>query len=343
MGEPLKAAIVGLGWWGRQIVDSLSGSELVTIVRVVEPAIEQAQAFASARGLAVDEELDAALVDDDIRAVIVATPHLLHEAQVLASAAAGKHVFCEKPLALESGAARRMLNACVERGLALGVGHERRFEGALERAAEMARSGELGTLLGVECNWSHDLFAGAGRSTWRQDSRQAPAGTLTALGVHITDYFQSVMGPVARVRAVSSHRSADFPADDVLSVQFEFENGCSGSMTNLATTPFYSRISLFGDRGWVEARETSNVDVAEPALLTWRGSDGEIHTRTYAHSNTVRANIEQWAASALGLGTYRFTDAELIHNVEILESIVRSAATGETVAVRRELGDTPGD
>lgn len=228
-----------------------------------------------------------------------------------------------------------MLAACRSRGLTLGVGHERRFEGALEQAATMAVSNELGTILHVECNWSHNLFAGPTRSHWRQDSRQAPAGTLTALGVHITDYFQSVVGPVARVRAVTSHRSVDFPSNDVISVQLEFESGVAGMMSNLATTPFYSRISLFGDRGWVEVRETSNVDVPEPAVVTWRGMDNVIHTRTHAHTNTVRANLDQWATTALGRGTYRFTDSELVHNVEILEAIVRSAKTGKVVTVAR--------
>jgi predicted dehydrogenase len=333
---PLNTAIFGLGWWGRQIVDSLSGSELVSLVRAVDPAVEAAAAFAADRGLALDSEPDDVLADTSIEAVIVATPHLLHEEQVLAAARAGKHVFCEKPLALEPAAARRMVSACRDRGLTLGVGHERRFEGALERASEMARSGELGTLLHVECNWSHNHFAGAAKAGWRQDSRQAPAGTLTALGVHITDYFQSVAGRVEKVRAVTSHRSADFPSDDVLSVQFEFESGCRGSMTNLATTPFYSRISLFGDRCWVEAVETSNPDVPDPAVLTWRGMDGEIHTRTYRHTNTVRANIDQWAAAALGGGTYRFLDHELVHNVEILEAIVHSAVNGKAVTVGPE-------
>ena len=329
----LQAAIVGLGWWGRQIVSSLAESEIVSIVRAVEPRVEESAEFAEAHGLLLGDNLEEALTDEAVQAVIIATPHALHEEQVIAAAGSGRHVFCEKPLALSSAAARRMVEACQQGGLRLGVGHERRFEGALEEARRMILDEEIGNLLHLECHWSHNLFTQSEASEWRRDPRQAPAGTLTALGVHITDYFQSVAGPVAELTATSANRSPDYPGDDVLTVQFRFRSGATGTLTNLATTPFYSRITVFGDRGWVEAREYSNVDVPEDATLEWHTTDGEAHNRTFPPTNTVKANIEQWAAAALGIGRYRFSDEQLVHNIEILEAIVESADTGGPVAI----------
>lgn len=328
----LRVAVVGLGWWGRQLVTGLAGSDLVTVTDAVDPDTESAVDFASAHGLELHTGIDDVLADEAIDGVLIVTPHTLHERQVLAAAQAGKHVFCEKPLALDSDAARRMLTACRSRGLVLGVGHERRFEGAFEKVASMVVSGDLGTLLHVECNWSHNLFADA-PVTWRQDPAQAPAGTLTALGVHMTDFFQSVAGPVVAVRAIANHRSAKFGGDDVITIQFEFASGVTGTLTNLATTPFYSRVTVFGDEGWVEAREWSNVDIPEPALLMWRGLDAEIHTRTFASTNSVRANIDAWARAATQGDEYRFTDDQLVHNVQILEAIVASARSGSVVTI----------
>ncbi|MDH4117401.1 MAG: Gfo/Idh/MocA family oxidoreductase [Acidimicrobiia bacterium] len=325
----LRCAVVGLGWWGRQIVDSVAGSEHLEVVIAVDPAAEPDTA--SSRGLALVADMNAAV--DSVDAVIVATPHTLHPAQVMEAAAAGKHVFCEKPLALNAADARRMVETCREAGVILGVGHERRFEGAMEEVARLAGDGALGELLFLECNWSHDLFARNPASTWRRDPSQAPAGTLTALGVHITDFFQSVAGPVVEVKAISSHRSSTFPGDDVLSVQFRFARGALGVLTNLASTPFYSRLAVFGDAGWAEVKEISNVDIPDPATLTWTGSNGVVHVREFPHTNTVRANLEQWARTIEGSAVYRFSDAELIHNVEILEAIVRSAETGLTQSV----------
>lgn len=195
----------------------------------------------------------------------------------------------------------------------------------------MARNGELGSLLHVDCNWSHDLFTRSQKPTWRQDPAQAPAGTLTALGIHITDYLISVCGPIAEVRALTADRSQRFPGEDIVTIQLRFEAGMTGVITNLAATPFHSRISVFGDEAWVEARENSNVDVPEPAILTWRGLDWETHSRTFAASNTVRANLDQWAAAILHGDDYRFTDEQLVHNVEVLEAIVRSAAADGSV------------
>ena len=327
----LNAAVIGLGWWGKQIVTSLSDSDVIAVRRGVDVNLDGVRDFAAVQGFGLGDSYDDVLADKDIDAVILVTPHALHEGQVLAAAAAGKQVFCEKPFALSSEAARRMLAACQQAGLkAVGIGHERRFEPALEAMKNHLDSGDFGTLIHIECNWSHNNFtkASTGGSSWRKDAKQAPLGTLTALGVHITDYFQSLAGPVAH------SRSDLFPGNDVVTVQFTFESGVTGFMCNIATTPFHSAIKVFGDKGWGEARENSNVDIPEPATLTTRWLDEELTTQTYASQNTVKANLEQWAHAAQGNGDYRFTPDHLLHNVEILQAIVTSAETGEEVEVR---------
>ena len=143
------------------MVTSLEGSEVVDVTDAVEPRISDAESFAVEHDIGLHGSLEEVLSSDDIDGVLIATPHKLHEQQVIASAEAGKHVFCEKPLALDAEAARRMIAACSERELTLGIGHERRYEGAMEAMAAMSSSGELGELLHLECNWSHDLFARA--------------------------------------------------------------------------------------------------------------------------------------------------------------------------------------
>lgn len=333
----LNAAVVGLGWWGKQIVTSLAGSEKITVRRGVDVNVDAARGFADAQGIALGDSYDDVLADDAIDAVILVTPHALHEEQVLAAAAAGKQIFCEKPFALSGDAAKRMLDACDKAGLkAVGIGHERRFEPALEAVKGHLDAGDFGTLIHIECNWSHNNFtkASTAGSSWRKDSKQAPLGTLTALGVHITDYFQSLAGPVATLRATATHRSDLFPGNDVVAVQFGFESGVTGFMCNIATTPFHSAIKVFGDKGWGEARENSNVDIPEPATLTTRWLDEELTIQTHQAQNTVRANLEQWADAAAGRGDYRFTRDQLLHNVEILEAIVASAESSDEVRVR---------
>src|SRR5262245_52099619 len=131
----IRCALVGYGWWGRTIASRCRPSNEVAIALVVDPS-EASRAAAVEAGLEAAASLDAALADPSFDAVILATPHSLHEAQVTAAAGAGKHVFCEKPLGLTLASAARSIEACRQAGAVLGIGHERRFEPAIRRLME---------------------------------------------------------------------------------------------------------------------------------------------------------------------------------------------------------------
>lgn len=324
----IRAAVVGLGWWGQRIWSSLQGSERIEIVHGVDVTFDHLGEFAERSGLSLTDSYDEVLGDSSVDAVILTTPHGLHEEQVVAAAGAGKKIFCEKPLALNGASARRMMEACTARGILLGIGHERRYEPAMIEVKRMVDDGEIGTLRHLEVNWSYSLVAGAATAAWRQDPAQAPAGLMTAVGVHMTDYLQSIAGPVARLNATLRRHREDRPSDATLSVQFDFASGATGYMCNIGPTPYYQRITLFGDEGWVEHTETAHIQDPDPALVTWRGQDEEIWSRTFDPIDQVRANLEAWAAAVEDGADYKFTDAQKVHNVEILEAIVNSTESG---------------
>jgi len=170
----LNAAVVGLGWWGKQIVTCLADSDRIDVVRGVDVNLETARDFAAAHGLELGDSYDDVLADPAVDAVILVTPHLLHEEQVLAATAAGKQIFCEKPFALDADAARRMLAACDEKNIVVGIGHERRFEPALEALKRhLDDGGELAVLLVLEADiaWVDAVLVerlGAGRMIGKQ-------------------------------------------------------------------------------------------------------------------------------------------------------------------------------
>ena len=329
----IRAAVVGLGWWGQRIWTSLQGSERIEVVRGMDVTFDHLGEFAERSGLALTRSYEEVLGDPAVDAVILTTPHGLHEEQVLAAAAAGKQIFCEKPLALHGAAARRMMEACTAQGLLLGIGHERRYEPALIEVKRMVDDGEIGALRHLDVNWSYNLMAAAQTPAWRQDPVQAPAGLMTAVGVHVTDYLQSIAGPVARLHATLRRHREDRPSDATLSVQFDFASGATGYMCNIGPTPYYQRFTFYGDTGWVEHTETAHIQDPEPALVTWRGLDEEIYTRTFNPIDQVRANLEAWAAAVEDGAAYKFTDAQKVHNVEILEAIVKSTESGRTETV----------
>ncbi len=143
----LRTAQIGLGWWGSQVTKVLKGSSKIEIVCGVDPALAIAERYTQAHGLPVYPDFQTVLDDPSVEAVILTIPHRLHEDALLRATAAGKQVFCEKPLALEVASARRMIAACDRAGIVLGIGHERRFEPAWEEMKRMADAGERAPLL----------------------------------------------------------------------------------------------------------------------------------------------------------------------------------------------------
>ena len=167
--------MVGLGWWGRKMVAVLEGAKAhLDVVCAVEPA-PGAEDFCAEHGLKLIRDLADALRDPEVEAVILATPHSLHEEQIEDAVAAGKHVFCEKPLAMTKAGAEKAVALCSEAGLVLGMGHERRFEPPIAEMLAAAAEGRLGRLLQVEANFSHDKFLSLDPSNWRLKANQAPA------------------------------------------------------------------------------------------------------------------------------------------------------------------------
>jgi predicted dehydrogenase len=327
----IRAAVVGLGWWGRTIVERLQGSKKLRVVRAIDVRPEAAEAFAAEHGLPVFPSLDGALADPEVEAVILATPHSLHHSQVLAAAAAGRHVFCEKPLALTSAHAREMVHACRARGLVLGIGHERRFEPALIEAKGLIEAGALGTIMHIEANFSHDKLAGVPAGDWRASKVDSPVPAITGMGIHLTDAFIHMIGEVAEVHTLTARRVLEAAGGDVASVQMRFASGATGFLNCILLTPLYLRLAVFGSKAWVEVRNASHPDTPGPSTLTLCRAGGAPETRRFEWTDTVRANLEAFADAIEGRAGYPFTDAELIANIAVLEALCESADTGRPV------------
>src|SRR5476649_2978841 len=177
----ISTAIVGLGRWGRKLVEASLGHERIGIVRAVEADIEGARNFCAKHHLELGDNLDAVLADRGIDAVLLATPHSLHPAQVTACATARKQVFCEKPLALRRADAARMFKACRDAGVTLAVGHNRRFWPSMRALREIVAGGELGTILHIEGHNSNENSQGI-TAGWRLLPSESPGGGLTGAG-----------------------------------------------------------------------------------------------------------------------------------------------------------------
>jgi predicted dehydrogenase len=323
----LDVAVVGLGWWGRNIVGLLTGSERLRPVLGVDPE-PAGREWALGQGLAATADLREALNDPGIDAVLLCSPHRFHAEQIVAAAEAGKHVFCEKPFTTTVAEADVALDAVRTAEVALGIGHERRFEPPVMELQERCRSGDLGIPLVFEGNFSQDKFLSLPPDNWRLSPALAPVGPLSATGIHLVDLAVSILGEPTEVWARLSTRATTFGNGDTLSVTLGFDSGATGSITAILTTPFIGRICVLGSEGWMEIRDRSHPENPAGWDVTTVRRGGEREERVVAPNAAVRDNLERFAAAIEGEGSYPMTTAEIRSTVRAFEAITRSALSG---------------
>ena len=321
----IDAAIVGIGRWGKNFVESIQGkSERIRFVRGVDASPSMLREFAARHELPLCSDLAEALADPAIKAVVLTTPHSLHRPMVEAAARAGKQVFCEKPLALNSADAAAMIEACRRAGVVLGVGHNRRLWPSMQALKKIAHSGELGEILHIEGHFSNqhsDNTAG----TWRDSPAESPGGGMTGAGLHILDAFVNIVGPVKRVRGQLVVKKPPPVPRDVASVLVEFANGVSGMMATVRASPFYWRVHVFGDKASAES-------VDEHELLVHR-SNAKPERVVLEPVDALREELEVFADAIQGFREFPVTAADMLATVGAFEAVVQALDTGETVTL----------
>ena len=334
--QPVRIAVIGYGWWGKTITRTLGASTLVSVKLVVEPdAVVRAAAVADgvAAGFAVAERFEVALADAGIDAVVLCTPHKAHAAQIAAAAAAGKHVFCEKPLCLTYADAAAAVAACTAAGVVLGIGHERRFEPAVvELRARIAR-GDIGNVLQIEANFSQDKFLAMAPDNWRLSNEHAPVGPLSATGIHLVDLAVAILGPAESVWARLATRGSNFENGDTLGIMLAFPGGANALISAMLATPFEGRLAVYGSRGWIEVRDRTHPE--NPSgwdVATCLAGQNRETVFVPPHAS-VRANLEAFAGAVGGAAPYPVSPREMLANVAALEAIMRSTGSGRVEAV----------
>ena len=328
----LGVAVVGLGWWGRIVSDLLATHPKFRLVMGVDPSAEAA-GFARERRIALSGDYESAIRSSDVQGVVLCTPHSLHADQIVRAAQAKKHVFCEKPLSLSRADVLRAVDACNANKVVLAVGHEKRFEPPIQEVTRLARSGELGTLLQIEANFSQDKFLSLPADNWRLSSREAPAGPMTATGIHLLDLSVALLGPAERAFASARQLGSQLVNGDTLGVLVSFRSGANALLSAMLATPFVGRFAVFGSRGWAEVRDKAHPEAPEGWTLATCFRGGKPQARDYPPARAVLANLEAFADAAEGRAPYPVPQEQMIANISALEAIFRSAGSGRVETV----------
>ena len=334
----INAAIVGLGRWGQNLVDSVQGkSAKIRFVAGVLRHPEKARQYAERQGLTLYDDYHKVLADPAIDAIVLATPHTIHAEQVLAAAKAGKPVFTEKPFTLTSQSAAEAVRVAAQNKVTVGVGFNWRFQPALQEIRAMLNDGRLGKLLHIEGNFCGPSVYRFGKEHWRQQRDEGPAGGMTGRGVHVVDAMLYLAGQVDTVYAQSYRLALDYGIDDTTSMLFRFKSGTTAYLGTVIATAETWRMQVFGSKGWAEVGDVEHLTTWQMKVCFVDPQNLTTHRKpqlvTFPQVSTERAELENFADAVREGRPLAVAGGDEVHGVAVLEAILESARSGAIVAV----------
>jgi predicted dehydrogenase len=333
----IRAAIIGLGRWGRSLAGSIAGnSGDIRFVVAYTRTRAGAEDFCREQEIALADSYETILKRGDVDAVVLATPHSQHETQALAAIAAGKHVFVEKPLTLDLQSARHIAEAARKAGLVLAVGLNRRFHPSFIELRTRATEGRLGRIVALVAQHTTSTAQFVPLDNWRAAAGEAPGGAFTAVGVHSLDQMIALAGPVREVHCVTA-RNYPGHSDDTTTAMLQFESGASGLLFCSVATATNFAFTVYGTEGLAEMsrpdlsrlRFTGAATAAPTGPITAQPDE----ILEFSGSNTLGAELNAFAQAIGGAAPYPVPADEILHGMAVFDALVRSAQTGISVAV----------
>ena len=327
----VRAAIVGLGRWGRSLVASVQGERDIRFVLGHTRTRASAEEFCRRHDIALVDSFERILSDAGIDAVVLATPHSRHEAQVRAAAAAGKHVFVEKPIALSRRSADLAVAAARRADVVLAVGFTRRFHPSIGEVRRRLAEGRLGTLVAMVGQHTTSTGAFIAPDNWRADPGESPAGAMTAVGVHLLDHMIEFGGRVRDVQCVT-RRHGRGPADDTTTLLLRFANGVTGTIFCSVATATNFAFTVYGTEALAE--------ISRPNLQRFRFVPGSEQAPTgpvtappdevieHPDFDTLSAELIAFASAIRDKTAYPVPLDDVLHGMSVFDAVVRAAASG---------------
>jgi predicted dehydrogenase len=244
----LNIGIIGCGWAGEQHVRAFSKLEDVKILAVADVVWERAEAMAEDWGIKKHYgDYKKILSDSHIEAVSICLPHYLHSCVTVESAKAGKHIFCEKPMANTLEEADAMIDSTDSAGVTLMVAETVRFQPInleLERLITQKRIGEVFLARIFRDHEMHDYLR---ERPWFLDKKKAGGGIWMSGGIHDIDALRMLLGEVDTICAFQAKSVfSDMEGDDTVAALLRFVDGAVGVVTESFSTKTFKSLSPNG-------------------------------------------------------------------------------------------------
>jgi UDP-N-acetylglucosamine 3-dehydrogenase len=343
--QKIRYGIIGCGSIGLVYISELmrcSNSELLAVSDLRMEQLEKA-----VRQYAIPDvytNYKEMLIRDDIDAVIVATPDQMHEEHTIVSLESGKHVLCEKPMALTPDECRNMIRISGKTGRKLMIGQVCRYAPGFMLTKKLIDSGQIGELFFVESEYAHDYSNIKGIGSWRTDPEKLRHPVVGG-GCHAVDLLRWIVGNPYEVNAYSNRKVLkSWPVDDCTVAIMRFHDDILGKvMVSIGCKRKYTMRSVFyGSKGTIIA------DNKLPYIIMYKENLNKEHEGQYAgiseqtiemhlpvktDSHNLSAETEEFSDMILNNRNVSADGIEGASTVTVCSAIVESAQKGEKILI----------
>ncbi len=328
----VRWGLIGASTIARQyMIDAIRNQPDGEVVAVMSSSPERAASYANENGIPVGVTSVEALLNAGVDAVYISTTNELHLEQAVAAAQAGKHVMCEKPLALTTADARKIVEACDKAGVVLGTNHHLRNAGAHRAMRDAIAAGRIGKP--VAARVFHSVYLPPHLQGWRIEKPQAGGGVVLDITVHDADTLRFVLGedPVEITALVAGSGMASAGLEDQAMCVWRFPSGVIAQSHEGFTTPFANTgFEVHGTEGSLIARDVmTQKPVGSVILRTAAGEEELSFDREDLYTRSLRA----FHAAIRGDGHPAASGLDGLWSLAAAEAALESARTGRTVKI----------
>lgn len=302
------------------------------IVSVMSTSAERGRKYADEHGIAKSvTTLDEMVGDPSVDAVYISTTNELHRDQALAAAKAGKHILCEKPLAMTLADARAMVRAAKEAGVVIATNHHLRNAATHRAMRDAIRAGRIGKPLSARV--FHAVYLPPHLQGWRLDRPEAGGGVILDITVHDTDTLRFVLDddPVEAIALSQAGGMGKAGLEDAVMGVLRFRNGVIAQFHDGFTTKFAETgLEVHGTEGSLIGRNVMTQRAV--GTVTLRDADGE-HALPIDHRNLYEAALSAFHAAIAGKAEPSATGEDGVWSLATGLAVVEAARTGGTVKI----------
>jgi predicted dehydrogenase len=330
-GPVLRVAIMGLGGYGTRVAEAMQTCTRAKLVGVISGTPSKIKSWQTKYSIADKncynyENFDEIKNNKDIDAVYVITPNALHHDQVIRVAKAGKHVICEKPMALNAKEGQEMVDACKKANVKLLVGYRMHFEPKTLEIIRMRNNGDFGKIMFFQGLCGFNI---GDPTQWRLNKQLAGGGSLMDIGIYAINGARYMVGeePIWVTAQETKTQPERFKegVDETIQFQLGFPGGAVSSCLSTYAMNNLDRFFLTGDKGFAELQPSTGY-----GPIKGRTNKGELNQPHVTHQ-TVQ--MEEMADIILAGKTpvVPVNGEEAVKDLKIIDAIYLAARTGQKI------------